>query len=153
MKSKRTEKMYAQGHLEDSYGKIEIVCFPKDYEKLSEQLKTQSAVLVRGVLTGEEESAPKIAISSIQPLDDVQIKLPRAIRLRLNLDIASEELFAALKLRTDNAPGPGKVMMHLQKKGNYEVILEPAGMTVSADKGWIESVEELLGRGAVQVLN
>jgi DNA polymerase-3 subunit alpha len=153
MKSKRTEKMYAQGHLEDSYGKIEIVCFPKDYEKIGEQLKTQSAVLVRGVLTGEEESAPKLAISSLQPLDDVQIRLPKGIRLRLNLDISSEELFSALKTKITDAPGPGKLMMHLQKKGSYEVILEPEGMKVSADKAWIESVEELLGRGAVQVLS
>jgi DNA polymerase-3 subunit alpha len=152
-KSKRTEKMYAQGHLEDSYGKIEVVCFPKDYEKLADQLKTQSAVLVRGVLTGEEESAPKLAINGLQPLDEVQIKLPTGVRLRLNIDIASEELFAALKTRITDAPGPGKLMMHLQKKGAYEVILEPSGMNVAADRGWIESVEELLGRGAVQVLN
>jgi DNA polymerase-3 subunit alpha len=152
-KSKRTEKMYAQGHLEDSYGKIEVVCFPKDYEKLGDQLKTEAAVLLRGVLTGEEESAPKLAISGIQPLDEVQVRLPTGVRLRLNLEIASEELFASLKTRISDAPGPGKLMMHLQKKGHYEVILEPEGMNVAADRGWIESVEELLGRGAVQVLS
>ncbi len=152
MKSKRTDKMYAQGHLEDSYGKIEVVCFPKDYEKLADQLKTEAAVLVRGALTGEEESAPKIAISSIQPLDEVQVRLPTGVRLRLNLDILSEEMFASLKSRIDGAPGPGKVMIHLQKKGAYEVVLEPVGMQVAADRTWIESVEELVGRGAVQVL-
>jgi len=43
--------------------------------------------------------------------------------------------------------------MHLQKKGQYEVILEPVDLKVAADRGWIESVEELLGRGAVQVLS
>jgi len=152
-KSKRTEKMYAQGHLEDSYGKIEVVCFPKDYEKLADQLKTQSAVLVRGTLTGEEESAPKLAISGLQPLDEVQVKLPSGVRLRLNLEIASEELFATLKTRIASAPGPGKLMMHLEKKGQYEVVLEPEGLKVAADRTWVESVEELLGRGAVQVLS
>jgi DNA polymerase-3 subunit alpha len=116
-KSKRNDKMYAQGHLEDSYGKIEVICFAKDYEKLAEQLKTEAAVLVRGTLIGEEESAPKLAISGLQPLDDVQVKLPTGVRLRLNLDIASEELFATLKAQNRPAPGPGKLMMHLQKKG------------------------------------
>jgi DNA polymerase-3 subunit alpha len=152
-KSKRTDKMYAQGFLEDSYGKIEVVCFPKDYEKLADQLKTESAVLLRGTLTGEEDSAPKLAISGLQPLDDVQVRLPTGVRLRLNLEIASEELFATLKSKIDAAPGPGKLMMHLQKKGHYEVVLEPAGMNVAADRSWVESVEELLGRGAVQVLS
>jgi len=44
-------------------------------------------------------------------------------------------------------------MMHLQKKGHYEVVLEPEGLNVAADRTWVESVEELLGRGAVQVLS
>ena len=151
-KSKRGD-MYAQGHLEDSYGKIEVICFAKDYEKLAEKLKTEAAVLLRGTLIGEEDSAPKLAISGLQALDEVQIRLPTGVRLRLNLDIASEEMFAALRAKIDAAPGPGKLMMHLQKKGQYEVILEPAGISVAADRGWIESIEELVGRGAVQVLS
>jgi DNA polymerase III subunit alpha len=155
MKSAKSRKgdMYAQGYLEDASGKIEVICFAKDYERLSEQLKTEAAVLLRGSLIGEEESAPKLAISGLQPLDDVQVRLPTGVRLRLNLEIASEELFASLKARIDAAPGPGKIMMHLQKKGEYEVVLEPAGMAVAADRGWVESIEELLGRGAVQVLS
>jgi DNA polymerase III subunit alpha len=152
-KSKRNDKMYAQGHIEDSYGKIEVICFAKDYEKLADQLKTEAAVLLRGTLIGEEESAPKLAISGLQPLDDVQVRLPTGVRLRLNLEIASEELFATLKEKITTSPGPGKLMMHLQKKGQYEVVLEPSGMNVAADRSWIESVEELLGRGAVQVLS
>ncbi|HEX4321972.1 MAG TPA: DNA polymerase III subunit alpha [Acidobacteriaceae bacterium] len=152
-KSKRTDAMYAQGHIEDSYGKLEVICFAKNYERLADQLKTEAAVLVRGVLMGEEDSAPKLEISGLQPLDEVQVRLPTGVRLRLNLEVASEEMFAALRGKIDAAPGPGKVMMHLQKKGQYEVVLEPAGMAVAADRGWVESIEELLGRGAVQVLS
>ena len=151
-KSKRTEAMYAQGFLEDAFGKLEVICFAKNYERLSEQLKTEAAVLVRGVLMGDEDSAPKLEISSLQPLEEVQIKLPTAIRLRLNLDLASAELYSSLKARIDAAPGPGKIMVHLQKKGEYEVILEPGKASVAADRAWVESIEELLGRGAVQVL-
>ncbi|MFC5864560.1 DNA polymerase III subunit alpha [Acidicapsa dinghuensis] len=152
-KSKRTDKMYAQGQLEDATGKIEVVCFPKDYERLADKLKTEAAVLLRGALIGEEDSAPKISITGLQPLDEVQVRLPTGVRLRMNLELASRELFASLKTRMDAAPGPGKVMMHLEKKGQYDVILEPAAASVAADRAWIESVEELLGRGAVQVVS
>ena len=151
-KSKRNDKMYAQGHLEDATGKIEVICFAKDYDRLAEQLKTEAVVLLRGALIGEEDSAPKLSISALQPLDEVQVKLPTGVRLRMNLDLASDELFATLKSRIDAAPGPGKLMMHLQKKGQYEVVLEPSGASVAADRSWVESIEELLGRGAVQVL-
>jgi DNA polymerase-3 subunit alpha len=59
---------------------------------------------------------------------------------------------ASLKSAADAAPGPGKVMLHLQKKGEYEVILEPEQMSVAADRGWVERVEELVGKGTVQVM-
>jgi DNA polymerase-3 subunit alpha len=83
----------------------------------------------------------------------VQVKLPAGVRIRINLDLASEAMFAALKSAADAAPGPGKVMVHLEKKGEWSVILEPEKMSVAADKGWVERVEELLGRGSVQALD
>ncbi|MDE3201256.1 MAG: DNA polymerase III subunit alpha, partial [Acidobacteriota bacterium] len=151
-KTKRDGKLYAQAALEDASGKIELIVFPRDYEKLAQQLKIEAPVLIRGMLSGDEDSAPKLSISGIQPLDDVQIKLPAGLRIRLNLDRVTEEAFTALKSAADTAPGPGKIMLHLEKKGEYAVILEPEGMSVAADKGWIERVEDILGRGTVQVV-
>jgi DNA polymerase-3 subunit alpha len=149
-KSKRDQKLYAQASLEDGTGKIELICFSRDYERLAGQLKIEAPVLVRGVLMGDEDAAPKIALSSIQALEDVQVKLPAAVRIRINLDRATEEMLAGLKSAVDAAPGPGKVMLHLEKKGEYAVILEPEAMSVAADRGWVERVDELLGKGSVQ---
>ena len=149
-KSRRDQKLYAQASLEDATGKIELICFSRDYERLQGQLKMEAAVLVRGVLMGDEDAAPKIAVSSIQSLDEVQVKLPVGVRIRINLDRATEEMFAGLKSAAEAAPGPGKVMLHLEKKGEYAVILEPEGMSVTADRGWVERVEELVGKGTVQ---
>jgi DNA polymerase-3 subunit alpha len=151
-KTKRDQKLYAQASLEDATGKIELVCFPRDYERLSAQLKMEAPVLVRGALTGEDEAAVKIAVSSIQALEEVQVKLPMGVRIRVNLDRMSEEIFAALKSAADAAPGPGKVMLHLEKKGEWSVILEPEAMSVAADRGWVERVEELVGKGTVQAV-
>jgi len=151
-KSKRDQKLYAQAALEDATGKIDLICFSRDYERLVEQLKMEAPVLVRGVLMGEEDAAPKIAIGSVVALEAVQVKLPTGVRIRINLERATEEMFAGLKSAADAAPGPGNVMLHLEKTGEYAVILEPEKMSVAADKGWVERVEELVGKGAVQVL-
>ena len=151
-KTKRDQKLYAQAALEDATGKIELVCFPRDYERLQGQLRMQAPVLVRGALTGDEDAAPKIAVTSIVALEEVQVKLPVGVRIRINLERATEEMFAELKRAADAAPGPGKVMLHLEKRGEYAVILEPEGMSVAADRGWVERVEELVGKGTVQAL-
>jgi len=151
-KSKRDQKLYAQAALEDATGKIDLICFSRDYERLQGQLKMEAPVLLRGVLMGDEDAAPKISVSGIQSLEDVQVKLPGGVRIRINLELATEEMFAGLKTAADAAPGPGKVMLHLEKKGEYAVILEPEGMSVAADKGWVERVEELVGKGTVQAV-
>jgi DNA polymerase III subunit alpha len=151
-KSRRDQRLYAQAALEDPTGKIDLICFARDYERLAQQLKIEAPVLVRGTLMGDEEAAPKIALSQVQPLEDVQVKLPTGVRIRINLDRASEELLAGLKSAADSAPGPGKVMLQLEKKGEYSVILEPEGMSVSADRAWVERVEEMVGKGTVQAV-
>ena len=152
-KTRRDQKLYAQAVLEDATGKIELIAFPRDYEKLSAQLKIEAPVLIRGVLSGnDDDAAPKLSLLSIQTLEDVQVKLPTGLRIRINLDRATEELLTQLKSASDAAPGPGKVMLHLEKKDEYAVILEPEGLSVAADRGWIERVEQIVGRGAVQLI-
>jgi DNA polymerase-3 subunit alpha len=149
-KSKRDGKLYAVGSLEDATGKIDLISFARDYERLTEQWKIQAPVVVRGMLMGEEDSAPKISVSGIQPLEDVKVKLPNAVRIRISLDRATDEMFAGLKSAAEAAPGPGKVMIFLEKKGEFQVILEPEQMSVAADRCWVERVEELTGKGTVQ---
>jgi DNA polymerase-3 subunit alpha len=151
-KSRRDQRLYAQASLEDATGKIELICFARDYERLAQQLKIEAPVLVRGTLMGDEDAAPKISVSQVQVLEEVQVKLPGGVRIRINLDRATDEMLAALKSAADGAPGPGKVMLQFEKKGEYAVILEPEGMSVAADRGWVERVEELAGKGSVQAL-
>jgi len=151
-KTKREGKLYAQASLEDATGKIDLIAFPRDYERLSAQLKIEAPVLIRGTLSGDEDAAPKLSVSAIQPLEEVQVKLPSGVRIRINLDRATEAMFSELRSAAAAAPGPGKVMVHLQKRGEYEVILEPEQMSVAADRGWVERVEELVGKGCVQAL-
>jgi len=151
-KSRRDQRLYAQATLEDATGKIDVICFSRDYERLSAQLRIEAPVLLRGMLMGDEDAASKIAVSQVQTLEEVEVKLPSGIRIRINMDRATEEMLAGLKSAADASPGPGKVMLHLEKTGAYAVILEPDGMNVAADRGWVERIEELVGKGAVQAI-
>jgi DNA polymerase-3 subunit alpha len=101
---------------------------------------------------GEEDAAPKISINFVQALDHLQIKMPAGVRIRINLERATEETLASLKSAADAAPGPSKIMLCLDKKGEYSVILEPDGMNVAADRTWVARIEEIVGKGSVQAL-
>jgi DNA polymerase-3 subunit alpha len=152
-KSKRSGELYAQASLEDTVGKIDLIAFPKDYPRLAESLKIDVPVLVRGQLRAEEDAAPKLAVSSIQALEDVKVKLPQNVRIRVTLDRATDQTLLSLHAMIQEAPGPGKLMINLEQRGEFVVMLEPEGFTVGADRIFIERAEELLGRGAVQAID
>ncbi len=152
-KSKRSGELYAQAALEDTVGKIDLIAFPKDYARLAESLKIDVPVLVRGQLRAEEDAAPKLAVSSIQALEDVKVKLPQNVRIRVTLDRATDQTLLSLHAMIQEAPGPGKLMINLEQRGEFVVMLEPEGFTVGADRIFIERAEELLGRGAVQAID
>jgi DNA polymerase-3 subunit alpha len=151
-KSKRSGEMYAQAILEDTVGKIDLIAFPQSYEKLAEKLKIDVPVVVRGALRGEEDAAPKLAISSIQALEDIQLKLPDALRIRVPLHSPDQELLAKLEAIFRGAPGKGKLLLNLEEPDEFCAVLEPH-MAVAADVAFIEQVEELVGRGAVQIIH
>jgi DNA polymerase-3 subunit alpha len=152
-KSKRSGEMYAQASLEDTVGKIELIAFPQSYEKLAEKLKIDVPVVVRGVLRGEEDSAPKLAVSSIQALEDVKIKLPDSLRIKIPLHNPDTALLEKLYAVLLGAPGKGKLLLDLEEPGEFCAVLEPHNCLVAADRLFIDQVEELVGRGGVRIMD
>jgi DNA polymerase-3 subunit alpha len=152
-KSKRSGELYAQAALEDATGKIDLICFPKDYEKLKETLKIEVPVVVRGTLRAEEDAAPKLAVSSIQALEDVKVRLPKNVRIRVLLERASDATLVELRQMIAASPGPGQLMLNLEQSGEFCVMLEPMGVTVAADRAFMDQAELLLGRGMVQAMD
>ena len=65
-------------------------------------------MLVRGTLMGDEDAAPKIAVSQVQALEEVQVKLPSGVRIRINLDRATEEMLAQTEERRRCRAGAGQ---------------------------------------------
>ncbi len=151
-KSKRSGELYAQASLEDTVGRIELIAFPQSYEKLAEKLKIDVPVIVRGSLRGEEDSAPKLAISKIEALEDVKVKLPESLRIKVPLHSPDAALLEKLHGLFQEMPGQGKLLLALEEPGQFCALLEPEGCLVAADRLFIDRVEELVGRGAVEVI-
>jgi DNA polymerase-3 subunit alpha len=152
-KSKRSGEMYAQASLEDTVGKIELIAFSSAYQKLAEKLKIDVPVLVRGALRGEEDSAPKLSLSNIQALEDVVLKLPESLRIKVPLHHPDAALLEKLQAVFLAAPGKGRLLLDLEEPGEFCAVLEPHNVTVSADRLFIDRVEELVGRGGVRVID
>ena len=82
----------------------------------------------------------------------MKIKLPDALRIRVPLHSPDDALLEKLGTIFREAPGNGKLLLDLEEPGAFCAVLEPQGFAVAADVQFIERVEELVGRGAVQVI-
>src|SRR5208283_142981 len=76
-KSKKGD-LYAQGRLEDMIGSVDILCFSESFKRLTEKLKLDVPVLVKGSVRVEEGSNAKLMISDITPLEEAEPKLARS---------------------------------------------------------------------------
>ena len=152
LKSKRGD-FYAQASLEDMTGKVDMIVFPEAYKKLSEKVKLEVPVLVRAGVRVEEGSNPKITAVEIIPLDEAKVPLPRALRIRIPLESATEQTVTALHTLFNERKGDAKVLFDVERQGDFMVVMEAEGYNVLPDRNFIGRVEELCGRGSVRVIN
>jgi len=71
IKTTRTNSMMAFINLEDMIGAVEIIVFPRDYEKYKKMLQEDNKILVRGKVTVEEEKPAKLICQEIIPFDSI----------------------------------------------------------------------------------
>ncbi|MDP4091456.1 MAG: DNA polymerase III subunit alpha, partial [Bacillota bacterium] len=81
--------------LEDLYGSIEAIVFPKVMEKVSSLIEEDSLVLVKGRISIREDEAPKILCEDMQPL--VQINTDR-LYVAVEDDRAARAIFNNFKI-------------------------------------------------------
>jgi DNA polymerase-3 subunit alpha len=152
LKSKRGD-FYAQAALEDMTGKIDMIVFPEAYKRLSEKVKLEVPVLVRAGVRVEEGANPKITAADIIPLDEARVPLPKALRVRIPLDSATEGTVDALHALFRERKGDSKVLFDVERAGDFMVVMEAEGYNVMPDRNFIARVEELCGRGSVRIIS
>lgn len=135
--------------LEDFGGKIEVVCFPKTYEKCKDSIRAGNAVIVRGQIEGNEQGAKILAsnIESLEAASQEKIKSVRTVIFRLDPYNTSRMQLEDLK------------KLCLKNKGNCKGVIEyaapdgirarfqfPDDLTFSADYTFLQEVKEIFGR-------
>lgn len=78
VKTTRTNSMMAFITIEDLLGAVEVIVFPRDYEKYKDLLYEENKVFIKGKVTVEEDRPAKIICQEIIPFDHV----PREIWIK-----------------------------------------------------------------------
>ena len=75
VKATKTNQMMAFITIEDLFGTVEVVVFPRDYEKNREYLEIDQKVFVRGRVSEEDEKASKLICERVIPFEQTKKEL------------------------------------------------------------------------------
>lgn len=135
--------------LEDYGGKIEVICFPKSYEKCRDSIRVGNVVVVRGQVEGSEQGAKVLAshLESLESASQEKIKSVKTVVFRLDpYNTSRDQLENLKKLCTKNQGTCRGVIEYIAADGVRARFQFPDALTFSADYGFIQEVKEIFGR-------
>ena len=132
--------------LEDIYGAMEVIVFPKTYLGFSEKLKEDNFVIIKGRLSIREDEDPKIICQTAEILD---LSEEKKLYLKISdeqKDLLSTEIFPLLK--TANGKMPVYVFFSDEK------ITKVVGkeLWIRDDERVIHRLKEIIGEDNVKVV-
>ncbi len=133
VKATRTNKMMAFITIEDLVGTVEVLIFPRDYEKNASLLNLDSKVFVSGRVSAEEDRASKLILERITPFESIQKELWIQFADMQEYERRETELYRALM----ESEGRDKVIIYVKKENKKKIL--PANRNIQVN-------QELLGR-------
>ncbi len=146
--TKKGDRMAFLG-LEDYGGKIEVVCFPRVFEKCRDAIRPGNVVVVRGTAEGNEQGAKILAshVESLEVASQEKIKNVRTVVFRLDpYSTSRDQLENLKKLCVKNTGSCKGVIEYIAPDGVRARFQFPDDLTFSADYGFIREVKEIFGQ-------
>lgn len=146
IKYTKTNKVMAFLTLEDLVGTVEVVIFPKDYEKNKQHLEEDNKVFVRGRVSEEDESASKLICESIVPFGQVRKELWIQFADKQHFLNEEQDLYQMLK----SSEGEDTVIIYCQAERAMKRL--PMNRNVGVDERLLNTLTNFFGEGRVKVV-
>ncbi len=146
-------KLWASMTIEDRKGSLEGMAFAAQFDAVQYALVEDKPMLVRGLILPEENTAPKVSIQSLVPIENARVNLPSLISIRIGLGPNGDASARAEELSRlfERKRGEANVRLRLEKSRDFSVILDVAAK-VRPDKEFRAEVERICGPDSVEVL-
>lgn len=141
-------------HIEDSYGRIEVIVRPKPLEQsgVREALQSGVPILLTGRVKHEQDresedakTEPKILLEDATVLSEALHQKTTAVTVRLEVDHLDKGKLHSLRATLENHPGPCPVSLEVAAQGNWRVSFAETGLFVDPSDSLLSSLERLFG--------
>ena len=145
IKYTKNDKIMAFLTLEDLLGSVEVIVFPKDYEKYHEKLTEDNKVFIKGRVSLEEDKDGKLICERVTPFDEVQRKLWIKFKTRQEYEENVGELYKMLA----DSDGQDGVVIYIEDPKSMKQL--PPNKNVNADKKLISEMEGRFGNENIKI--
>ncbi len=145
IKYTRNDKIMAFLQVEDLLGTVEVIVFPRDYERYSDKLNEDDKVFIRGRVSLEEDKDAKLIAEAVIPFNEV----PRKLWIRFDntdaYEAAKDDLFG----RIATSDGTDTVVIYINDTKSIRPL--PPSQTVSADDTFVKELRDIYGDESVKI--
>lgn len=146
IKYTKTNKIMAFITLEDLVGTVEIIVFPRDYEKYSMLLLEDAKIFVKGRANVEEEKNGKLICEEIIPFEATKRELWLQFQTMESYEANQEKIYENIH----NSDGKDVVVIYISATKQIKRL--PINMTVFANGQLVDSLSDFLGKDNVKLV-
>ena len=146
IKYTKNNKIMAFLTVEDLVGTVEIVVFPKDYEKNQANLEEESKIFIQGRVSAEDDKASKLIFEKARSFEEIPRELWIQFKNREEYAAEEEELLEDIR----RSPGKDTVVVYLKDVKAMKKL--PAAYHVQMQDSWMAQMRKKYGDSNVKVV-
>ena len=133
--------------IEDLYGTVEVLVFPKLYEKYRQIIAEDNKVFITGRVTSGGEENAKMICETITLFSDKSSEL----WIRFENKEEYEEKYPQLLENIKLSNGKDKIVIYLNQEKAKKIL--PASCNVNADQQFLQKMQALFGENNVRIVS
>ena len=146
VKTTKNNQLMAFLTIEDLVGSVEVLVFPRDYEKYKELFTEDRKVFIKGRTSIGDDPQGKVILESLLPFDAA----PRELWLQFDNKEAYETYSEQLSGILRQADGTSRVILYLKAERAKKML--PPNWNVGIDEPLLDDLKQLLGPENVKVV-
>ena len=146
IKYTKNDKVMAFLQVEDLVGTVEVIVFPKDYEKYSAYLTEDRKVFIKGRVSLEEERDGKIILEKLTAFDEIPKKLWIKFPTMEEYQAKEKKMYEMIQ----DSEGIDSVVIYIEKDRAKKVL--PKNQNVKADSVLLEKLTAEFGTENVKLV-
>ena len=146
IKYTKNNKIMAFLTVEDLVGTVEVVVFPRDFEKNQSMLELDNRVFLQGRVSAEDDKASKLILEKMRSFEDVPRELWIQFGDKEEYSRNEQELFQDIL----KSPGNSGVVIFLRDVKAMKKL--PMSFQVNLEDSWITYMSEKYGESNVKIV-